>query len=386
MSYLRLSNKERREALFALAQEKTGLATDSSVGVMRGFVELMDSLLQDVYADLRFLELQLNVDTAEGFYLDNLGRMLDLKRHEETPTFMEFDVSLDLPTKKKLEIPKGAKVYTVHERSEEAGAISGKETGIELNAAETFRLDYEKGIIEGRLKLVTNVSGLESRPPENAVFVYARPGRELKEQTVEYEKIITPPLLGKDAWSDASYRQEIKQQWQLLIKGDVSTHYEVLAKSFVFDARIERILSTTYSTFTLWVSTKNGQPIAEAEIKSINDMLKKQKLITNRFVIKDAGHFGVGSPGTKDTVTVFYEIGVSVAMQGDIKQIARSYLNNLRIGERYYEAELYNRFDAAGIPSDSVHIDFTQPVVTPGKYERWIPELKIESKTTEKKE
>ncbi len=378
MSYLRLSDEGRREAIFSLAREKTELSLQSSVGVMRGLAELMDSLMKDVYRDLHFVEEQLNIDTARGFYLDNFGRMLDLPRQEETPTRITLRVSLNLPDVQSLSIPQGAKVFTgqIIEVDPETQERRTEETGIEFNAAEDFELDNTRDITSGELQLVSNITGLRSRPPENSILTYDRPGDELVEQEIEYDGINTAIELGTDRWDDAYYRNEIQNHWKLLIQGDISAHYEAIAKQFIFDARIERISSTTYSNFILWISTKNGADAQNEEREQIRVALDEARLITTRISIQDAEHYFTGE--TRDTIEIAYDASLDYEL---IEGITQGYLHNLRIGEAYYESELYNRFDAAGIASNAIHIVFDHPVVQPGDYERFLPQIRFSDGT-----
>src|SRR5215470_294747 len=113
--------------IIVIAKKHTGLTNFKSTGVLRGFLEVIVSIVSFVYTSaINVLYKNASLDGAEGFFLSLWGLMLGVVRKQEAKTEGELTgASYD-----KGKIPAGTRV-----------AVEGTELRFRVTAEVTFAAD-----------------------------------------------------------------------------------------------------------------------------------------------------------------------------------------------------------------------------------------------------
>lgn len=89
-SWLNLTDEEREEKIFNIAKEKTGLTNFNKYGVFYKFLQVIVSIVNNIYALISALLKQTNLDQATGEFLNLWGLLIGCVRKVATKTERRF--------------------------------------------------------------------------------------------------------------------------------------------------------------------------------------------------------------------------------------------------------------------------------------------------------
>lgn len=311
-SWINKSENEIRDDIVAIAKEETKLSNFKSVGVLRGFIEVIARVVFAIYSSaINTIFNNATLDDATGFFLSLWGIMLGVVRKQAEKTSGTFtgtaygDGSISAGT---WAVVEGTELrYKV---SENVNFMADIEFAIPV-IAEHAGLAYNIG--SGiRLRLTRVISGLDS------VSVC--------------EDWITSP--GQDVEEDDLYRVRIKSRWRSQILGDTKEVYRFYAEEVdgVRAARIVRAPRGPGSTDVI-VAAVNGQPSPEL-LQAVRDNLYAHELMAFDVQVK-----------APNILTVELRIEYSGdASEGEITLAAGGYVYGLGIGGRFKIADLYELY------------------------------------------
>jgi len=311
-SWINKSQNEIRDDIVEIAKEETKLSNFKSVGVLRGFIEVIARVVFAIYSSaINTIFNNATLDAATGFFLSLWGLMLGVVRKQAEKTSGRFtgaafgDGSISAGT---WAVVEGTELrYKV---SENVNFKANTEFAIPV-IAEHAGLAYNIG--SGiRLRLTRVISGLDS-------------------VSVGEDWITTP---GQDTEEDDLYRVRIKSRWRSQILGDIKEVYRFYAEevSGVRAARIVRAPRGAGSTDVI-IAAVSGQPGTEL-LQAVRDNLYAHELMAFDVQVK--------APIIR-TIDLRIEFSGD-ASEGDITLIANSYVHKLGIGGRFKINDLYELY------------------------------------------
>jgi len=311
-SWINKSENEIRDDIVVIAKEETKLSNFKSVGVLRGFIEVIARVVFAIYnSAINPIFNNATLDAATGFFLSLWGLMLGVVRKQAVKTSGIFtgtafgDGSISAGT---WAVVEGTELrYKVSENvnfkanTEFAIPVIAEHVGVAYNIG--------SGI---SIRLTRVISGLDS-------------------VSVSEDWITTP---GQDVEEDDPYRERIKSRWRSQILGDTKEVYQFYAEEVdgVRAARIVRAPRGAGSTDVI-VAAVTGQPGTEL-LQAVRDNLYDHELMAFDVQVK--------APNIQN-IQLRIEFSGD-ASEGDITLIANNYVHKLGIGGRFKISDLYELY------------------------------------------
>ncbi|MDR0375248.1 MAG: baseplate J/gp47 family protein [Treponema sp.] len=306
-----------RDDIVSIAKEKTGLTNFKSAGVLRGFIEVLASVVFFIYKTaINPIYANATLDGATGVFLSFWGLALGVVRKGENKAAGHFTGH----SYGEGSIPEGTWIVV---EGTELRYKATRKISFQADAdfpipvtAEFAGSDYNIGS-EMPVRCTRVIPGLDS--------VEVGGGRQ------------TAP--GENAEGDGSYRERIKNRWRSQTLGDTKATYKYYAEEVggVREAKIIRTPRGPGSTDVV-VASVAGLPAAEL-IEKVEANLNSHELMGFDVLVK--------APDVAN-VPVRIEYAGN-ADEADIALIAESYARGLGIGGRLALRDLYAIYEPLGL-------------------------------------
>jgi hypothetical protein len=304
-----------RDDIIAIAKKHTGLTNFKSTGVLRGFLEVIVSIVSFVYTSaINVLYKNASLDGAEGFFLSLWGLMLGVVRKQEAKTEGAFTgTAYD-----KGKIPAGLWV-----------AVEGSDIRFRTTVEVSFEADTTFGI-----PVIAEFPGdaYNISPGTKLRLTRFITGFNNDTLTADDEWITS---VGQEVEEDNPYRERIRSRWRSQILGDTKETYRFYAES-VPGVRSAQIIRTPRGAGTtdVIIASMSGIPSAEL-IHAVETALHDHELMGFDVQVK---------PPAIIPITVEIEYSGN-AEAGNVQLVAESYIHDLGIGGRFTLRDLYIRYE-----------------------------------------
>ena len=303
-SWIDKAEHEIRDDIVAIAKKNTGLTNFKSTGVLRGFIEVIASVVFFIYKTaINPIYTNATVDKASGIFLSFWGLALGVVRKSDNKASGNF-------TGKSYGSGVVASgTWIVVEGTELRYKVTEKITF--TAQAEFAGSDYNIGA-GFAVRATRVIRGLD--------------GIEVKE---DWQK-----ALGENSESDDNYRARIKNRWRSQTLGDTKVTYKYYAEEVagVREAKIIRAPRGAGSTDIIIVSV-TGLPTAEL-IEKVKMNLYLHELMAFDVQVK--------APLVTNIEIVIEYSGDAV--ESDIELVAKKYVDTLGIGGRFAVKDLYDLY------------------------------------------
>lgn len=308
-SWINKTEEEIRQKVFVIAKEETGLTNFKSVGVLRGFLEVLIRIVNIIYSTfINPIAKQTNINEATGLFLSLWGLLCGVVRKKAIKTT-------------------GVLTGT--------GSATGNITagswftvdGTDLR----FKVLEDVAIIEGNFTIPVEAEfeGMDYNitPGTSMRSTQVFPGLDSIVPGVDW---ITSP--GADEEKDDPLRQRIIDRWRSIGEGYPKSRYEYIAATVpgVVEAKVVRT-PRDYGSMDILIAAVNGLPSQTL----IDDV--KSKLDNIGLVCRDQR---IRGPFQKN-------INIEIEFSGDtteeeVKIATRNYVLSLGIGKELEMRRFYN--------------------------------------------
>jgi hypothetical protein len=302
-----------RNDITGMAKKHTGLTNFKSAGILRGFLEVIISVVVFIYQTaVNGLYKNASLDGAEGFFLSLWGLMLGVARKQEVKTEGEFTG---------------------------ASYDSGKITAGTWVAVEGTDLRYRVTKDVSFLADVTFPVPVIAEFPGDAYNITAGTKLRLTRVIAGFDTLTAEDewitSVGQEVEEDTLYRERIRSRWRSQILGDTKEPYKFYAES-VPGVRSAQIIRTPRGSGTtdVIIAALNGIPAPEL-IGAVEQALHDHELMGFDVQVKAPTIIPI-------TVEIEYS---GDAEEGNIQLIAESYIHDLGIGGRFRLQDLYIRYE-----------------------------------------
>jgi len=316
-SWINKSENEIRDDIVAIAKEETKLSNFKSVGVLRGFIEVIARVVFAIYSSaINTIFNNATLDDATGFFLSLWGLLLGVVRKQAVKTSGAFT----------------GKAFG--DGSISAGTWALVE-GTELRYKVSENIDF-KADTEFAIPVIAEHDGLAYNIGSGISIRLTRVISGLDSVSVGEDWITTP---GQDVEDDELYRIRIKSRWRGQILGDTKEVYRFYAEE-VNGVRAAQIIRTPRGAGTtdVIIAAVTGQP-GEELLQAVRDNLYAHELMAFDVQVK---------PPNIRTVELRIEYS-GEASEGDITLIANSYVQKLGIGGRLKISDLYKLYQSMSL-------------------------------------
>jgi hypothetical protein len=322
-----------RDDVIEIAKTDTGLTNFKSTGVLRGFLQVLSSVVFFIYKTaINPIYKNASLDKATGIFLTLKGLALGVVRKSDVKATGNFQGH----TYGDGNIPAGAWIIVEgtelrYKVTTKTAFASGVDFAIPVEA-EFSGSDYNIGA-EMPVRCNRVINGLDSvSVPDNWQTAF-----------------------GENTEDDDTYRGRVKDRWKSQTLGDTKTTYKYYAEevSGVREAKIIRTPRGPGSTDVV-IASVTGLPTDEL-LQAVHDNLNNHELMAFDVQIK--------APGVT-TIEVTVEFSGN-ADEADVSLVAENYVHSLGIGARFAIKDLYALYE----PLDLDTCEITSPArdVEPGE-------------------
>jgi hypothetical protein len=304
--------KTIRDAVAAIAKQETGLTNFKSVGILRGFIEVISRVVFFIYRTaINPIYANATLDKAAGIFLSFWGIMLGVVRKQQTKTEGLFTGTADGSGK----VPAGSWI-----------AIEGTER--------RYRVTEDVAFAAGSftIPVIAEFPGSGYNVGGGIPIRITRLIQGLDTLSAGDEWITA---VGQDAEEDEPYRERIKTRWKSQILGDTKDVYRYYAEEVtgVRSAKVIRTPRGPGSTDVI-IAAVNGAPDADL-IALVEKNLYDHELMAFDVQVRPPE---------------ILEIDVEIEYSGDaeeaaVRLIAEDYISRLGIGGRFAIRDLYERYN-----------------------------------------
>ncbi|NVP23980.1 baseplate J/gp47 family protein [Treponema phagedenis] len=311
-SWIDKTENEIRDDIVEIAKENTGLTNFKSTGVLRGFIEVIASVVFFIYKTaINPIYANATVDKATGVFLSFWGLALGVVRKSDNKASGNFTgISYSSGTI-------AAGTWIVVEGTDLRYKVVEK---VSFTACSTFAIPVQ-----------AEFSGSDYNIGAGFPLRVTRVIRGLDSVAVKED---WQKELGENSESDDNYRSRIKNRWRSQTLGDTKVTYKYYAEEVagVREAKIIRAPRGAGSTDIIIVSV-TGLPTSE--------LLEKVKMNLYRHELM-AFDVQVKAPLVTDIEIVIEYSGDEE--KADIELVAKSYVDTLGIGGRFAVKDLYELY------------------------------------------
>jgi uncharacterized phage protein gp47/JayE len=308
-----------RDDIVSIAKEKTGLTNFKSTGVLRGFLEVLASVVFFIYKTaINPIYSNASLDGATGFFLSLWGLMLGVVRKKESKTVGEF-------------------TGTAYGNGSIAAGTWAVVEGTEIRFKTQEKITFQSGQAFS-IPVIAEFPGSSYNIGPRAPVRLTRVVSGLDTVFVGDDWIITP---GQETEEDDPYRERIKSRWSGQILGDPKEVYRYYAEAVegVRSAEIIRAPRGPGTTDVI-VATVNGLPSMEL-LQAVRQNLYSHELLGFDVQVK--------AP-TVQTIAVEIEYSGD-SSEGEVTLIAEDYVRSLGIGGRFAKSKLYELYQPLNLNS-----------------------------------
>jgi hypothetical protein len=309
-SWIDKDEKTIRNDILSIAKEETGITNFKSVGVLRGFIEVLARVVLFIYRTaINPIYSNASLDGATGFFLSLWGLMLGVVRKKESKATGEFTGT------------------AYGEGSVTAGTWAVIE-GTDVRYKVTEKVPFQSGQTFSIPVIAEYPGSAYNISPETPIRL-TRVITGLDTVSVGEDWIAAP---GQDEEKDNPYRDRIKSRWQGQILGDTKEVYKYYAEA-VDGVRVAKIIRTPRGpgSTDVIIAAVNGVPNSEL-LSAVEQNLYGHELLGFDVQVK---------PPTVQHISVQIEYSGD-ADQGAVMLIAETYVNSLGIGGRFTIRDLYD--------------------------------------------
>jgi uncharacterized phage protein gp47/JayE len=302
--------------ILAIAKEETGLSSFKSVGVLRGFLEVMKYTVVFIYRTaINVVYDNASLDGAGGFFLTCWGLALGVARKQPAKTEGRFRGTAYGAGR----IPSGAWIV--------AGGTDLRYKVIE-NISFTEHEPFD-------IPVIAEFEGSAYNIGEGVPLKITRVIDGLDTLAAEADWITS---LGREVEEDGSYRERIKTRWRDQTLGDTKDTYKYFAEQVagVRSAKIIRAPRGPGSTDVI-VASIAGAPDADL-LAAVEQNLSDHELMAFDVQVKPPAVLPVD-------IAIVYS---GDAEETEIRLIAERYVYSIDIGGRFEIRRLYDLYDAMG--------------------------------------
>jgi uncharacterized phage protein gp47/JayE len=311
-SWIDKSEKEIRDDIAAIAKEETGLTNFKSVGVLRGFVEVIARVVIFIYQTaINQIYKNATLRGAAGIFLSFWGLLLGVVRKQAGKTAGEF-------------------TGTAYGDGSVAAGTWAVVTGTELRFKVTADVSFEEGSTFA-IPVTAEHPGLAYNIGSGTPIRLTRVVSGLEAVSVGEEWIAVP---GQEEEDDDSYRARIESRWKSQTLGDTKEVYRFYAEA-VDGVRAAHIIRTPRGpgSTDVIIAAVNGLP-AEELLEAVKTALHDHELMAFDVQVK--------APEVEE-VAVEIEYSGN-ASEGDVRLVAETYVYSLGIGGRFKINDLYDLY------------------------------------------
>jgi uncharacterized phage protein gp47/JayE len=298
--------------ILSIAKEETGLTSFKSVGVLRGFLEVIKYVVVFIYKTaINSIYDNASLDGATGFFLTCWGLALGVTRKQSAKTEGRFRGAAYGAGK----IPAGAWIV-----------VEGTDLRYKVTEEVSFLRDDFFDV-----PVIAEFEGSDYNIGAGIPLLVSRVIAGLDLVSVEDEWITS---LGEEVEEDEPYRQRIKTRWREQTLGDTKDTYKYYAEQVqgVRSAKIIRAPRGPGSTDVV-VASINGAP-DQALLDAVKAHLHDHELMSFDVEVK--------SPE-------ILEVEITIEYSGDqneteIRLIAERYIYSIGIGGRFQMSKLYELY------------------------------------------
>jgi uncharacterized phage protein gp47/JayE len=308
-TWIEKDEKTVHDDIIAIGKQETGLTNFKSVGVLRGFMEVIAGVVNFIYRTaINPIYSNASLDGATGIFLSFWGLMLGVVRKHESKTTGQF-------------------TGTAHGNgSIESGTWVVIE-GTEIHYKVTEKVSFQSGSTFA-IPVIAEYPGASYNIGPDTPIRLTRVVMGLDTVSVGTEWIVIP---GQDEEGDEPYRDRIKSRWKSQMLGDTKEVYRYYAEAVdgVEAVKIIRAPRGPGSTDVI-VAAVNGIP-GEELLNAVSDNLYDHELLGFDVQIK---------------APVVQAITVQIEYSGDVDEavvllMAESYIHSIGIGGRFAKSDLY---------------------------------------------
>jgi uncharacterized phage protein gp47/JayE len=312
-SWIGRTDKEIHDDIVEIAKEETGLTNFKSVGVLRGFVEVIVRIVIFIYQSaINQIYRNATLSGATGIFLSFWGLMLGVVRKQKSKTTGSF-------------------TGTAYGTGSIGAGIWATVPGTEIRFKVTEDVSFTEGATF-EIPVIAENAGLSYNIGPGTSIRLTRVISGLDAVTVGEGWIASP---GQDEEDDNSYRARIEDRWNGQILGDTKEVYRFYAEEVtgVREAHIVRTPRGAGSTDII-IAAVNGLPSADL-LEAVRQHLDVHELLGFDVQVK---------PPDLQTIQIDIEYSGD-ADDTDIILIAEAYIYNLGIGGRFEIRKLYALYE-----------------------------------------
>ncbi|MDR1127698.1 MAG: baseplate J/gp47 family protein [Treponema sp.] len=313
-SWIDKSDSVIRDDIVSIAKTNTGLTNFKSTGILRGFIEVLASVVFFIYkTSINPLYSNATLDGATGVFLSFWGLLLGVARKQKSKTTGTFN---------------GA----AYGDGSVAAGTWAVVTGTDIRFKVTADVSFAGGSAFA-IPVVAEHPGLSYNIGAGIPIRLTRVVSGLDTIAVREDWIASP---GQDEEDDDSYRERIKNRWKSQILGDTKDRYKFYAEA-VDGVRAARIIRTPRGAGSadVIIAAVNGLPGSEL-LQAVAAALESHELMA--FDVR------IQAPEV-EAVAIAIEYSGN-ASEGDVRLVAENYVNTLGIGDRFKINELYDLYKA----------------------------------------
>jgi uncharacterized phage protein gp47/JayE len=311
-SWIDKSEKEIRDDIAAIAKEETGLTNFKSVGVLRGFVEVIARVVIFIYQTaINQIYKNATLKGAAGIFLSFWGLLLGVVRKQAGKTAGEL-------------------TGTAYGDGTVAAGTWAVVTGTELRFKVTADVFFTEGAAFA-VPVIAEHPGLVYNIGSGTPIRLTRVVSGLEAVSVGEDWITVP---GQETEDDDSYRARIESRWKSQTLGDTKEVYRFYAEAVdgVRAAHIIRAPRGPGSTDVV-IAAVNGLPTGEL-IEAVETALHDHELMAFDVQVK--------APEVEEVAVEIEYSGD--ASEGDVRLVAENYVYSLGIGGRFKINDLYDLY------------------------------------------
>jgi hypothetical protein len=311
-SWIDRTDREIRDDIVEIAKEETGLTNFKSIGVLRGFIEVISRVVVFIYQSaINQIYRNAALSGATGIFLSFWGLMLGVVRKQKSKAAGSF-------------------TGTAYDSGSISAGTWAIVPGTEIRFKVIREVSFEAGA-EFAIPVVAENAGLSYNIGAGTSVRLTRVISGLDAVTIGEGWISSP---GQDEEDDNSYRSRIEDRWKSQILGDTKEVYRFYAEAVngVREAHIVRTPRGPGSTDVV-IAAVNGVP-ANDLLEAVEAALYDHELMAFDVQVK--------APEV-EPVNVDIEF-VGDASEGDVQLVAENYVRNLKIGGRFKISDLYDLY------------------------------------------
>jgi uncharacterized phage protein gp47/JayE len=315
-TWIEKDEKTIRADIIAIAKQETGLTSFKSVGVLRGFIEVIAKVVLFIYVTaINPIYRNASLDGATGFFLSLWGLMLGVARKQENKAEGRFTATAYGSGK----VPEGSWIVV---------------DGTELRYRVKDAVSFEAGTFT--VPVIAEFPGSGYNIGPGTVIRLTRVVAGFDAVSVSDEWITA---VGQDVETDEPYRERIKDRWRDLKMGDTKETYRYYAEEVngVRSAQIIRTPRGPGSTDVI-IQAVNGLPGSEL-LSAVEQALHDHELMAFDVQVKAPQVAAM-------TVEIEYS---GEASEGEVMLVAENYIYSLGVGGRFKKNDLYDLYKSLAL-------------------------------------